>query len=164
MSESISFTVFGTPAPQGSGKAFVHNTKDGRTIAKVTHDSKKTMPYRQNVAQMCALAVRDLSTVLTPDAVVPLPAPRGVPVALRIVFYLAKPASARKRDLWPVKRPDLDKLVRACGDALAGGMAYEDDSQVCDLIVSKRFGLPERTEVTITVIEEEHGTGKGERG
>lgn len=50
-------TVFGTPAPQGSHKAFVRGNR-----AIVTNDSAKTRPWRQAVlhAALAALPDRDL--------------------------------------------------------------------------------------------------------
>lgn len=38
------------------------------------------------------------------------------------------------------RRGDVDKLARAVLDALTG-IAYEDDSQVCELLVTKRYCL-----------------------
>lgn len=60
-------------------------------------------------------------------------------VAVRIEFVLDRPksVSASKRPL-PVVKPDLDKLIRAIGDALTG-IAWKDDGQVTAWIANKRY-------------------------
>jgi len=59
------------------------------------------------------------------------------PVSVALVFHLIKPQSApKKKVIYPIKRPDLDKLVRAAMDALTGTIVM-DDSQVTVLIAKK---------------------------
>ncbi len=48
----------------------------------------------------------------------------------------------------PTTAPDLDKLCRSIGDALAG-ICYLNDSQIVDLHVSKFYGESFRTEILI---------------
>jgi Holliday junction resolvase RusA-like endonuclease len=76
---------------------------------------------------------------------------REVPVDVAVAFYFARPASKRKRATMTV-RPDADKLARAFLDSITG-IIIQDDSQVTDLRVAKRYGIPERTEVTVNVID-----------
>jgi Holliday junction resolvase RusA-like endonuclease len=57
------------------------------------------------------------------------------PVAVSVQFFLARPAS--RRDAYPAKRPDLDKLCRAILDGLKAGGAYRDDGQVVSLTAAK---------------------------
>lgn len=60
------------------------------------------------------------------------------PVELELRFVLPRPRTVRR--LLPTKRSggDLDKLVRAVGDALAG-VVYVDDSQIVRLLAQKRY-------------------------
>lgn len=62
-----------------------------------------------------------------------------VAVAVRVEFVIERPksVSASKRPL-PVVKPDLDKLIRAIGDALTG-IAWKDDGQVTAWIANKRY-------------------------
>jgi hypothetical protein len=65
------------------------------------------------------------------------------PVALRAEFRLPKPASAPKRlRTWPIKARsgDVDKLARACLDALTG-VLFADDAQVISLMVTKDWAV-----------------------
>lgn len=70
-----------------------------------------------------------------------LPALDG-PVAVRARFALPRPRSRPKRDHWPDRRPDLDKLGRALLDALTG-IVFLDDAQVVALDPTKEYaGMP----------------------
>ncbi len=132
------FTVIGKPAPQGSLKGFVRGGK-----VCMTSDNKNTYPWRQQVACM-ALLNRPTDTLY---------APVGVPVQVRINFFFAKPTSYSKKVTRPVKKPDLDKLVRSCFDALTG-VAFQDDSQVVSLVACKFFDDLERAEITVLRLDE----------
>lgn len=66
------------------------------------------------------------------------PAPVEGPLLMALEFYLPRPLSLPKKELHHVKRPDLDNLAKAIKDALRGTI-YRDDSQITDLIVSKRY-------------------------
>jgi crossover junction endodeoxyribonuclease RusA len=120
----IAFTVRGLPVPQGSTRAFV---RGGRPI--VTSDAKGLGVWRTAIASEARFAMGGL------------PMLRG-PVRVQVEFELPRPASRPKRDRWPDRRPDLDKLVRACLDSLTG-VVVADDSQVVRLAASKIYGLDE---------------------
>jgi Holliday junction resolvase RusA-like endonuclease len=117
--------VIGTPAPQGS-KKFVGLAKSGRGI--LVESSKKVKPWREDVkaAAEAARAGR--------------PALDGALVA-RMVFTLQKPASAPKRKrLYPMRKPDLSKLVRSTEDALADAGLIADDARIVEYLrVAKVF-------------------------
>ena len=133
------FVVLGKPAPQGSMKAFMLKGKP-----RLTCDNKNTVPFRQAVGWE-ALRQRPTNDLY---------APAGVPVAIRIGFFIAKPTSTAKRVTRPCKKPDLDKLCRAVFDALTG-VVWHDDSQVVSLNAAKHFaqtGCPERTVISIEVL------------
>jgi Holliday junction resolvase RusA-like endonuclease len=78
------------------------------------------------------------------------------PIGITVEFRLVRPKSAPKRKrTWPIGKlsGDLDKLARACGDALTG-VLFEDDSQVIDWHVTKDYGDPGAT-ITVWSIEED---------
>ena len=55
---------------------------------------------------------------------------------------------------FPIGPPDLDKLVRAIGDAMKGAGVYTDDSRIVEWNVSKRWARAESdVGVIITVLE-----------
>jgi Holliday junction resolvase RusA-like endonuclease len=82
-----------------------------------------------------------------------IPAPR--PVMLTVTFRMKPPARfpAGRSRWWAATIPDLDKLTRACFDALKG-IAYSDDGQVTKLEAEKRYARPtEEPGVEIAVWE-----------
>lgn len=116
--------VLGIPVPQGSKRVFHGHLVD------VNHS--KLRDWRALVANSVVGQT-----------------PLVGPVAVRLDFYLPRPkghyGSGRNSGmikpsapLFPAVKPDIDKLVRACLDALTG-MAFRDDSQVCALSARKLF-------------------------
>jgi Holliday junction resolvase RusA-like endonuclease len=120
---NLSFTVYGTPIPQGSMKAFMPR---GRRFPVVTSDNLRTLPWKYMVTAAAREALRDSPPV------------EG-PIAIDIEFYLPRPKSAQKRVVYPVKKPDLDKLVRAILDACTDAGVWKDDAQVVAVIATKSF-------------------------
>lgn len=104
-------TVFGLPAPQGSKRHV------GRGV--MVESSKAVKPWREAVKA----AARD---VVGPEWV-----PLDEPLAVSIVFTMPKPASApKRRRTWPMRTPDLSKLIRSTEDALTDGGIWWDDARV----------------------------------
>lgn len=135
----ICFTVYGTPVPQGSTRAFIPK---GWTRPVITAANAKTKPWRQEVAA-AAMAVMDRDDYM---------ASRPQAVRVECQFYFAKPKAAPKDALFKTTKPDLDKLSRSLLDALTG-ICFEDDSQVTQLWVNKCFSPQPRAEVRVTVID-----------
>jgi crossover junction endodeoxyribonuclease RusA len=133
--KGIYFIVYAKPQPQGSSRGF--HPKGSKHII-ITSDNKNLRPYRQQVSLCAVAAMNEMGAERIP---------RKIPVELRLRFYFQKPESRSKKAQMTVK-PDVDKLVRAVGDSLSG-ICYDDDSQVTDLIVRKRYGVPERTEIEV---------------
>ena len=59
------------------------------------------------------------------------------PVAVDIVFYLARPKTVKR--VMPHTRPDLDQLSRAVLDALPVAGVWVDDAQVVNLHAVKVY-------------------------
>lgn len=60
------------------------------------------------------------------------------PLIFTAAFYMPRPLSARKSDVVPLKRPDLDNLLHKLTDQF-NGVYWFDDSQVVELVARKRF-------------------------
>lgn len=121
----ITITAFCTPQPQGSSRAFI---RGGRAV--ITSANKKLKPFRTEVTS-CALEAMGNQTM-----------PRFAkhePVKLVITFMFHKPESTPKKRLFPVVKPDLDKLVRATLDSLTG-VIFHDDAQVVQVMTEKIYG------------------------
>ena len=130
MSETnFTISVTGDPASQGS-----HAIMNGRIVQV---NSKKHKAWRTAIVQACAESL--------PADWVPL----DEPVELIVNFYMSKPASV-KRSL-PSVAPDLDKLIRSVGDALAIGGVYADDSRIVRISARKLYAQGIEPGATIEV-------------
>lgn len=80
---------------------------------------------------------------------------------LRIFAFYGIPKSASKKKqaqmlqktLRPVKKPDMDNVVKVIADSL-NGVAYRDDTQVVDAMVRKFYSDNPRVEVVIQTAKE----------
>lgn len=134
---NLSFTVYGSPQPQGSARAV---PVKGYAKPFITSANKQLKPWRQQVA-LCAL-----------DAISGTEGITDGPVGVHIDFFFAKPKSTAKRVIHKITKPDVDKLLRGILDALAG-VLFRHDAQVVSARVTKQFGIPERAEITVRSLE-----------
>lgn len=115
MRNTITFRVFGIPAPKGS-KRHVGN---GRLI-----ESSKKLPAWMR-------AVTQEATKNRPSE------PIDAPVSVYMHFYLPKPK--RPRYDAPAVKPDVDKLSRAVLDSLEAAGVLTNDSRVTLLRAIKHY-------------------------
>jgi crossover junction endodeoxyribonuclease RusA len=127
----VTFTVLGPPATKGSTVSFMG--RDGRVVTKT--DSVGLSSWTQAVGWAARGAGVRLAT-------------KPVGVRVRASFEFVAPKRLEKGRAHPTVKPDADKVLRALLDALTG-VAYEDDAQVVDVAVTKRYGLEALTHVTI---------------
>lgn len=87
----------------------------------------------------------------------------GTPVTLRIVARFMPPASTSKKkqkqmlegEILPLKKPDMDNIVKVVADAL-NGVAYHDDTQVILVSAKKAYSAMEGLDITV----EEYSGGR----
>lgn len=127
---SVTFTVRGTPVPQGSAKPFIAG---GR--ARLATKSAPLMAWRTAIATAAGAAMGERPVMTGP-------------VHVRATFHLQRPASAPKRVTVPATRPDLDKLLRALLDGITGVMIV-DDARVVSVMAHKVFGPGPGVVVTV---------------
>lgn len=120
----ICLRIIGTPAPQGSKR----HVGGGRMI----ESSKKVGPWREAVATQAVQQTTELQ--------------RGIqgPTYLFIDFVLQAPASASRKalKLGPIRKPDLDKLLRSTFDGLTEAGVWADDARCVRVTATKRFAYP----------------------
>lgn len=104
--------AYGTPGPQGSKTRFPNGG--------MKESSKKVAPWRQDVKE----AALDLKAGGAPCL--------DGPIALRMVFTLARPKSAVKSRAHPTTYPDVSKLARSTEDAITTAGLWADDARVVD--------------------------------
>ena len=117
----VRFVVPGDPVPQGSMYSpkgttkMLHSKKGkGRTVAQ----------WRKAAKEVAFLAMRRKKLI-------------DGPVSVRVVFYLERPVS-RPKAAFHDRKPDLDKLCRALGDALEG-IVLTQDSRIVHWDAEKRY-------------------------
>jgi len=136
---SIDITVVGTPVAQGSKKAFVR----GKRAVVVDTNSVPLDQYRSDIRNEAQKEMegQPLATDwvnVTLDFIIARPKSH----------YTTKGALTKGAPTFP-SRPDIDKAVRACLDALTD-VVYVDDGQVTGISARKRYGY--RYEVASTYI------------
>lgn len=133
---AVSFFVPGTPTPQGSKNAYI---RGGRAILVETN--KKLPTWRQTIAHIAAQQQHKI--------------PKGTPISLTIEFILPRTKAMGTKPAPPMtQKPDLDKLLRAVGDALTQSEIIHDDNQITTTHAHKRRAKPqEPTGAHITLQE-----------
>jgi Holliday junction resolvase RusA-like endonuclease len=141
----VEFIVLGRPQPGGSKKPVrAGGRPDGRIILK--EDAKRSKPWRALVAAAAHEAMGDLDPLVGP-------------LLLEVEFYVARPSGhygsgrnaghvRQSAPRYPHVRPDATKLLRSLEDAMTG-LVWRDDAQVVTQVARKRYGTPERAEVTV---------------
>ncbi len=116
----LRFFVPGRPAPQGSKRHIGHGV--------LIESSKALKPWRERCYWHAHQTMRQAQTDMFTTA-----------VGVELEFVLPRPISTPKSYTpYAIKRPDLDKLARACLDAITG-IVIADDSQVVSLNSTKRL-------------------------
>lgn len=136
---SICFTVPGKP----QGKARARTGYNPKTKQVMSHTPDKTVLY-ENFIKTCYMQVTDKSF------------DNGQPLSISIVacFEPIKSISKKQRELMlqnkvrPTKKPDIDNIIKAILDAL-NGVAYKDDTQVVQVMATKKYGDKAFVEVAI---------------
>jgi len=126
--------VPGTPAPQGSMKAYV---RGGR--AHLVSDNKRTMPWREAIQNVLLAAGHGRELI---DGPVRIEMEFWMP---RLKGHYGKKGLLKSAPEFPATKPDIDKLVRAVLDALTG-VALWDDSRVVSLTARKQWALAQHEE------------------
>ena len=74
------------------------------------------------------------------------------PVTLEVIFYLERPATiSREKRPWPIKPPDLDKLIRSVADSCSDAGVWGDDDQVVHVIAWKCYADTREPGATVKV-------------
>jgi crossover junction endodeoxyribonuclease RusA len=124
----LDFFVAGIPQPQGSKTVFLVRNRAGKVVgSNVTDDNDKVLrPWRRRVQIRAHNAMKGRP-------------PMDGAITVVLGFTLHRPVNTPKsRTPHAIKKPDLDKLVRACFDAMSG-VCYHDDSQVVELVTYKKI-------------------------
>ncbi len=141
----VAFNVEGNPRPKGNHRA---KLRGGRP--KI-YDSTKGLTAWEKAIKVQA------ATVAPPS---PIEGPVVLSAAFRcsrfkVIGVKVKARRIQLRGAWPTALGigDLDKLIRAVGDALTGSI-YKDDSQVVQVVASKSWAEPGEAPGVSVVVRE----------
>lgn len=148
MDNEVKFTILGEP--QGKGRPrFVsrYNPQTGKSFGRA-HTPDKTVIY-ENLIKMEYMA--QCNNYRFPDDAM---------LDMRIKAYYGIPKSRSKKVkeqmrqgiLRPVKKPDIDNVIKVVADSL-NQIAYKDDTQIVDCQCRKFYSEKPRVDVGIRLIE-----------
>lgn len=134
MADHQPFVTFFVPgAPRGKGRPRFASIGG---FARVFTD-KKTESYEDMVSTYGHKAMLDVTAGRRDD--VPLS------VGITAIFPITESWPKKRKlacivgDLWPIKKPDADNIIKIVGDAL-NGVIWKDDSQIVALNFVKMYG------------------------
>ena len=144
---AITIEVLGTPAPKGSNRAML---RGGRAVFVPGGSTVNRDKQRSWSADVRNAAAAVIGAITAPVFV-------AVPIAVELVFRMARPAGhwgakglRASAPSSPATKPDVDKLARCTLDALTG-LAFDDDSRIVRLVVSKIYAVPGNDGASITI-------------
>lgn len=142
--EVCAFTYYGEAIAKGRPRV---TTVGGFARA---YTPNRTGAFESKIRAICAVEMARAGMHATPDA-----------CCVEMAFERKPPKSWSKKRAVEMRgepitiKPDLDNLAKAILDAL-NGVAYEDDAQVSDLHISRRWGETDSVRVRIL-----HADGPG---
>lgn len=152
--DALRFVVFGRPQGKGSKRALPVRGKPrvGERSIVLVDSNRNAAPWAARVSAAAAQAWREANPYANGHLI-------RTAVVVDFDFYFARPRShfgvGRNANLVRASAPpnmmtmpDIDKLARCALDALTG-IVIKDDAQVCELGLAKRYGEPERLEVSV---------------
>lgn len=123
---NLTLEVFGRPAPQGSKRYIGGSAKQGGRFIEA---SKYLPAWRKAVTQEALAVIAEERWEKVEG-----------PVELEVTFFLERPATIKQSARpYPIKPPDLDKLIRGISDSLTDAGVWQDDSQVVRVIAAKFY-------------------------
>jgi Holliday junction resolvase RusA-like endonuclease len=126
--EAVEFVIPGEWTPERK-----RSYRAGKFTRRV--DTEEAATFKQKAAVFAAQAMAGRT-------------PFDEPLIAEVTWVTQKPASYRKHENVPWKRPDLDNLNKALQDGI-DGIVMSDDAQIVDLHLRKQFGDREQVEVSI---------------
>ena len=143
----IAFTIPGPP----QGKARARTCRNGHSYTPentVLYENLVKTEFLRQCGREQRIRAEQNRPALGMEIVAGYPVPSG--------YSKRKTVSALAGDLLPAKKPDADNVAKIIADAL-NGLAYDDDAQITDLTVMKRYGQEPEVRVKVWPIFTEMG-------
>lgn len=138
----VKFEVLGTPVGKSRPK---FSTVNGHAVAytpakTANYETLVRLSYQQQIG--CFMFDKD----------------KPLRAVIRAFFPIPKSTSKKKREMMikykirHTKKPDCDNIIKAILDAL-NGVAYYDDSQISEIVVSKLYSENPRAEIELYEVD-----------
>ena len=123
----VSFGVRSTPVTQGSFQVFHRRGAKACVVNLVSDNDKRLKQWRRLVETQARNAMKGR-------------APFASAVQVQLIFWMPTPKVHRGKTWAAVRgRNDLDKMLRACMDAMTTAAVYADDGLVARIETEKRW-------------------------
>ena len=145
----IAFTIPGAP----QGKARARTCRNGHTYTPdntVLYENLVKTEFLRQCGRGQRIRSDDTRRAISMQITAVYPVPASYPKRDK--------AAALAGDLLPTKKPDADNVAKVIADAL-NGLAYDDDAQITDLLVLKRYGEDPEVRVKLWPISGEGRDG-----
>lgn len=124
--------VAGIPQPKGSHRALariINGKPVGMLVEGGTDNGKKKLAvWAKQIETAAAAEIQRTGVAWTS---------KDAAIAVEALFWIERPKTVRR--VWPITKPDLDKLERAVLDAMTRAGLWVDDCQVVDIRAVKRY-------------------------
>jgi hypothetical protein len=141
----IAFTIPGAP----QGKARARTCRNGHTYTPdntVLYENLVKTEFLRQCGRGQRIRSDDTRRAISMQITAVYPVPASYPKRDK--------AAALAGDLLPTKKPDADNVAKVIADAL-NGLAYDDDAQITDLSVLKRYGEEPEVRVKLWPVSDE---------
>jgi len=147
MADEVKFVVLGEPQGKGRPRFVARYNPTTQKAFGQAHTPDKTVLYENLVRTEYELQCGNFKF------------PDDAMLDMRIVAYYGIPKSKsnkvkekmRTHQIRPVKKPDMDNVVKVIADSL-NQVAYKDDTQIVDQMCRKFYSDTPRVEITIKQI------------
>lgn len=132
--------------PQGKGRARIGRASSGRPVA---FTPQKTRTYEALIRYEAQVVMTSTGSALLDGPVrLEVDAQFGIPRSATKKFAAAALVGTAR----PVKRPDLDNVVKAALDAL-NSVVFRDDAQVVEIVARKTYSAQPCLIVTVEALD-----------
>lgn len=141
----IAFTIPGAP----QGKARARTCRNGHTYTPdntVLYENLVKTEFLRQCGRGQRIRSDDTRRAISMQITAVYPVPASYPKRDKV--------AALAGDLLPTKKPDADNVAKVIADAL-NGLAYDDDAQITDLSVLKRYGEEPEVRVKLWPVSDE---------
>jgi Holliday junction resolvase RusA-like endonuclease len=137
----IKFTYYG----EAVGKGRPRITRRGSFVH--TYTPEKTRVFEENILLAFMASTEEQMPVY----------PKGTALRVKVTIGCSIPKSYSKKKqaqcregiIVPDKKPDIDNILKSIFDALQGGYAFDDDSQIVEIYAEKKYAEKPFVEVEI---------------